>query len=298
MVRRITRMTDGQAVATSAVILAYEDTLPKEVFINLRRFNISKYVPTPIRCNRCQRFGHKATQCEKPKIVCSRCSARGHDFVNCPTAQTEAKCANCGGNHNAAYRGCPKFKEVREILTVSAKKGMSYRDAALQLKKTTHEKQKADKTAATLSTTQQRSSSTTRQKVTAVIPATSVSTGTQTAETDSAASVSTLTGDDLTNDQILCLLNTTTTALLWLVKQIPAVTTGQEQIIQQLCIVMNVMKKWKNKTESKQATASTTKKPIQQQASSFGVDDSADAASINVHVEGNESGQFGRAMHA
>ena len=57
--RRITRMVDGEAILTSAVIIAFYGELPKEVFIHFRRYKISVYIPKPIKCNRCQVFGHK-----------------------------------------------------------------------------------------------------------------------------------------------------------------------------------------------------------------------------------------------
>ena len=249
-VRRITKMVDGRVVETNTIILAYEDTAPKEVFINLQRFNTSTYVPTPIRCNKCQLFGHKTIQCNKSDAVCPRCSARDHHFANCPAQNTEVKCANCGGNHNVAYRGCPKYKQVRDILTISAKHGMSYRDAAVEWK----EKAKCQD----ITTSQQNLSSTSNQQLSQSVQTTKISIGTQTSETTlpenvlhttatntdvTAASASRQTCDDLTNDQLLCLLNTTTTALFWLVKQIPPTTTGHDQIVQQLTIVMNVMKK-------------------------------------------------------
>lgn len=298
MTRRITKMMDGQVTPTTGVILSFEETLPKEVFINFRRFKVSNYVPTPIRCNRCQAFGHKTTQCKKPSVVCSRCSARGHDFINCPAQQSEPKCANCGGNHNAAYRGCPKFKQVRQILTVSAKQGMSYRDAAMQWKKSAQEKERTSTDTATPSAATKESSSNYIQKLTST-PAQSrhtvmVSTGMQTEETGATtAATSTSSGDVLTNDQIMCLLNTTTTALLWLVKQIPAETTGQEQIVQQLHIVTNVIKKWKTRREGQPASSG---KPTQPDVTTADADHRTEASHANMGGEEHESEQASRTM--
>ena len=59
MVRRITRMVDGEIIPTRSVIIAFEDELPREVFVHLRRYRVELYVPKPIRCNKCQAFGHK-----------------------------------------------------------------------------------------------------------------------------------------------------------------------------------------------------------------------------------------------
>ena len=56
----------------------------------------------------------------------------------------------------------------------------------------------------------------------------------------------------------MCLLNTTATALLWLVKQTPAATAAQEQVIQQLSIVLNVIKQRRSRTEDQQANRRQT----------------------------------------
>jgi len=41
--------------------------IPKVVFINVRRFNVSKFIPTPTRCNRYQAFGHKTARVHDEK---------------------------------------------------------------------------------------------------------------------------------------------------------------------------------------------------------------------------------------
>lgn len=63
----------------------------------------------PMQCHHCQQFGHSKNGC-KQKPACLKC-AGGHDWKQCnkPSSQ-EAKCANCGGNHTANYRGCSAFK--------------------------------------------------------------------------------------------------------------------------------------------------------------------------------------------
>ena len=49
MVRHITRMDDNNIIPTRAVIIAFEDELPKDVFVCLRRYKVATYVPKPIR---------------------------------------------------------------------------------------------------------------------------------------------------------------------------------------------------------------------------------------------------------
>jgi hypothetical protein len=44
------------------------------------------------------------------------------------------KCRNCSGNHSAAYRGCPKYREVEQVLKIQATNNKSYVDATKQFK--------------------------------------------------------------------------------------------------------------------------------------------------------------------
>ena len=135
MARCITRMVDGEIIPTRSVIIAFEDELPREVFVHLRRYRVELYVRKPIRCNKCQVFGHKTASCEATTAVCSRCSSMKHDYSSCPVDKKHAKCANCGENHNAACKGCTKYRTIDRALNISVKQGISYRDAVTQVKK-------------------------------------------------------------------------------------------------------------------------------------------------------------------
>jgi len=82
--RRITKVVDGQfrVRPTGAVIIAYEEELPGAVYIGVMRYRVSLYVPTPTRCDKCQRFGHRADQCKSAQLRCSRCG-KNHEFKDC-----------------------------------------------------------------------------------------------------------------------------------------------------------------------------------------------------------------------
>ena len=135
MVWRVTRMVDGENIPTRSVIVALKDELPREVLVHLRRYRVELYMPKPIRCNKRQAFGHKTASCEATTAVCSRCSSKKHDYSRCPVDKKHAKCASCGENHNAAYRGCTKYRTIVRSLNISVKQGISYRDAVTQVKK-------------------------------------------------------------------------------------------------------------------------------------------------------------------
>ena len=63
-----------------------------------------------LQCKRCQRFRHTQRNCG----YAPRCVACGEAHLSgeCSTPK-ELKCCGCGGNHNANYRGCGKWKEAK-----------------------------------------------------------------------------------------------------------------------------------------------------------------------------------------
>lgn len=133
-VHRITKKIDGTITQTPTVILAYEGNTPERVSVGLYSFKTEPYIPTPIRCNNCQKLGHKTKNCKNEQKTCARC-AGNHDIANCTAQRNEAKCVNCGGPHSSAYKGCIKYKTTQIALKYTVQEGISYKDA-LQKSKT------------------------------------------------------------------------------------------------------------------------------------------------------------------
>ena len=73
--------------------------IPKEIKIGCQKINVEPYIPNPIGCYKCQRFGHHQDQCKQPP-VCGRC--REYDLHN--NCQKDYKCSNCQENHGAGSR--------------------------------------------------------------------------------------------------------------------------------------------------------------------------------------------------
>ncbi|XP_068203343.1 uncharacterized protein [Palaemon carinicauda] len=74
-------------------------------------FPIEKYTLEPLKCYRCQRFGHQKEKCKGP-IICGVCSQR-HCTEVCikdhkEGKQTKPKCPNCSRPHHAWNRRCPE----------------------------------------------------------------------------------------------------------------------------------------------------------------------------------------------
>jgi len=136
-VKRIMRHEGGRVVPTAAVILTFKGAqLPQKVDIGCLRYKVREYVPPVVRCYKCQGFSHKAAQC-KVGLRCVRCSG-AHAFDDCPGKENreavDVRCANCKGNHSAAFRGCKGYVEVHEALKIVTKEKLSYKDALMKVR--------------------------------------------------------------------------------------------------------------------------------------------------------------------
>ena len=132
--KRIIKRYDGKYIKTAQVLLVFESELPPYVSVGYKRHRVSNYIPDPIRCLRCQRWGHKANSCNG-KEKCAICSKQ-HNARECPekekeNEQRELKCTNCGGKHAASYQGCAKFKIAKEVTKIQFNSGtrMTYAEA-------------------------------------------------------------------------------------------------------------------------------------------------------------------------
>jgi len=95
---------------TRQVLLVMSREPPDEINLGIfGTFRTRKYIPEPLRCYNCQRYGHHRNQCKVAArcAICSKC----HPTDNCLTKfkngeQTEPKCPNCGGKHHAWNLRC------------------------------------------------------------------------------------------------------------------------------------------------------------------------------------------------
>ncbi|GBN25131.1 hypothetical protein AVEN_220667-1, partial [Araneus ventricosus] len=133
-VRRITIRRDGQLLNTKHLILTFDSNkLPEHIKAGYMRLSVRTYIPNPLRCFKCQRFGHSKTSC-RGTLTCARCAEVGHESTDC--TRTE-KCVNCKGEHTSFYRNCFAWKQEKEIITTKIKKQISYQEARKLVKSQT-----------------------------------------------------------------------------------------------------------------------------------------------------------------
>jgi hypothetical protein len=133
-VRRIKSKKSGTLQPTPSLIITFSlPTLPtcvKAAFYNLP---VRPYIPSPLRCFKCQHYGHTSTSCKATSAVCPNCGTSSHGTDPC---KLKSHCVNCKGDHTAWSRDCPTFKEEKRIRELMVIEKISFTDAKRRLKAT------------------------------------------------------------------------------------------------------------------------------------------------------------------
>ncbi|GBN34721.1 hypothetical protein AVEN_209368-1 [Araneus ventricosus] len=91
--------------------------LPEYIKAGYVRCSVRPYIPNPLRCFKCQRFGHSKTSC-RGTLICARCAVADHENTDCIAVE---KCVNCQGKHTSFSRSCPKWKVEKQIVATKFK---------------------------------------------------------------------------------------------------------------------------------------------------------------------------------
>ncbi|XP_067123190.1 uncharacterized protein [Centruroides vittatus] len=111
-VQRISIRPDGKLIPTKHLILTFgKPTLPSFVTAGYLRCPVRPYIPNPLRCFKCQRFGRSQTSC-RGKSVCAQCGTEGHQSTECTNTPC---CVNCKDAHPAYSRKCPAWQREKEV---------------------------------------------------------------------------------------------------------------------------------------------------------------------------------------
>ncbi|GBM85003.1 hypothetical protein AVEN_168907-1, partial [Araneus ventricosus] len=125
--RRIQIKRDGKLIPTQHVILTFSTPeLPKSIKAGYLSCPIKPYIPNPVRCFKCQKFGHSQQACRSNFKICAKCSVAGHDSSDC--ISDDIKCRNCEGDHPTFSRSCPRWV-LEKILSTKIRKNISFAEA-------------------------------------------------------------------------------------------------------------------------------------------------------------------------
>ena len=126
-VSRFILKKDNKEIKTNTLFLNFDTHKPPEkIKIGYYIVNVQLYIPNPLRCFQCQKFGHSKKWC-KNQLACWKCGGEGHDGGDC-TAETVC-CLNCKGDHCASSKSCPVWIQEKEIQRVKTEKSLSYGEA-------------------------------------------------------------------------------------------------------------------------------------------------------------------------
>lgn len=129
-VKRITVRREGVLTETPSLILTFNRvTLPKKVKAGIHILPVRPYIPAPLRCFRCQRFGHTSARCDKTELCI--CGKEPHVGSPC---NDPIICINCNGEHSARSRNCPVYKEEAAIQKIKTEEKISFAEARKRVK--------------------------------------------------------------------------------------------------------------------------------------------------------------------
>ena len=125
-VKRINIRRNNELVPTNTFILTFsKPLLPDSIKAGYLKIPIVPFIPNPLRCFKCHRYGHGENAC-RGKVTCARCGQVDHESKTCTNT---ISCANCKGSHFAYSRECPKWKQEKQVQQVRVEKQVSFPEA-------------------------------------------------------------------------------------------------------------------------------------------------------------------------
>ncbi|GBN78939.1 hypothetical protein AVEN_50735-1 [Araneus ventricosus] len=126
-IQRIKIRQNGQFNDTKHLILTFHSPkIPDSVRAGYIKLTVRPYIPNPLRCYKCQRFGHSKASC-RGTLTCARCAEAGHESSDCKASE---KCVNCKGSHTSFSRLCSAWKFEKEVIAEKVlKKVISFLEA-------------------------------------------------------------------------------------------------------------------------------------------------------------------------
>lgn len=125
-IHNIYQTRDGQKQKTATIILTFTlAKLPEKIRAGYEVINVEPYIPNPLRCFKCQLYGHGQSTCSKQPI-CAKCGLAAHGETPCSRTP---HCVNCNGDHPAYVPVCPVWQREKEVCRVKTIQEVSFAEA-------------------------------------------------------------------------------------------------------------------------------------------------------------------------
>ncbi|GFS23288.1 RNA-directed DNA polymerase from mobile element jockey [Elysia marginata] len=105
--RRIEIRRGDRKIKTNTFVLTFNTpTPPQEIKAGYMPLTVRPYVPTPMRCFRCHRYGHGRNKSRAKEELCVRCGEPGHGSEEC---KRDVRCVNCKGDYPEKFENMYKI---------------------------------------------------------------------------------------------------------------------------------------------------------------------------------------------
>ena len=124
-VNLVTLKKEGKVIPTNTLFLTFgSPDLPKEITIGYLKVKVALFVPNPMRCFNCNKFGHTSQSCKVAAkwLGCGKDKHEGR-------CEGPKLCSNCNGPHASSAKDCPVWQKEKEIQRVRVEKRISFQEA-------------------------------------------------------------------------------------------------------------------------------------------------------------------------
>jgi len=131
LARRIITNRQHNPTPTNTIILTFDSPSPPAyVTICYEIFPVEQYIPNPLRCARCQQYGHHHTRCNPSKPqVCAVCGESGHSSTTEAPCSKTPNCFHCKGSHPTYSKECPTWNQEKQIITLKTTLNIPFPEA-------------------------------------------------------------------------------------------------------------------------------------------------------------------------
>lgn len=122
--KRFTRKVEGTVQKTPTILLTFAmPTCPNKIELDYMTYHVKRYIPNPLICYRCGKFGHPEVRCtNEPK--CLTCGENKHN------GECEEKCQNCSQlGHSCLSWKCAVWQREKDICTLKVEQEIPYGQA-------------------------------------------------------------------------------------------------------------------------------------------------------------------------
>ena len=122
---RVTLKKEGKVIPTNTLFLTFgSPELLKEITVGYLKVKAALFVPNPMRCFNCNKFGYTSQRCN----VAAKCPDCGKDKHE-GRCEGPKLCSNCNGPHASSAKDCPIWQKWKEIQRVRVEKRISFPEA-------------------------------------------------------------------------------------------------------------------------------------------------------------------------